>query len=99
MTELRDSGELDIIKRIKKFIISNPESKKSRFFILSASNEIYDDVIIYLVRIIHSLLRKRKLTDEEEQLLQPYFNFKKVREHRRYKEVWKGHYISKNIEI
>lgn len=57
--ELGDSGELEVIKKIKKFIISNPESKKSQFYVLSASTEIYDDVIVYLVRI-HSLLKKEK---------------------------------------
>ncbi len=74
--ELGDSGELEVIKKIKKFIISNPESKKSQFYVLSASTEIYDDVIVYLVRI-HSLLKKRKVTDEEKHLLQPYLDFKK----------------------
>lgn len=74
--ELGDSGELEIIKKIKKFIISNPESKKSQFLVLSASNDIYDDVIIYLVRI-YSLLKKRNLTEEESQLIQPYLIFKK----------------------
>ncbi len=74
--ELGDSGELEVIKKIKKFIISNPESKKSQFYVLSASTEIYDDVIVYLVRI-HSLLKKRKVTDEDKHLLQPYLDFKK----------------------
>lgn len=74
--ELGDSGELEVIKKIKKFIISNPESKKSQFYVLSASTEIYDDVIVYLVRI-HSLLKKRKVTDEDKHLLQPYLDFKR----------------------
>ena len=69
--DLGDDLELDIIKKIKKYIISNPESKKSQFLVTCATKDIYDDIIYYLVSI-QPLLNKRKLTEEELELLEPY---------------------------
>lgn len=71
VNDLGDDLELDIIKKIKKYIISNPESKKSQFLVTCATKDIYDDIIYYLVSI-QPLLNKRKLTEEELELLEPY---------------------------
>ena len=74
--EMGDSDDIDVIKIIKKYIISNPESKKSQFLITCATRDDFDDVISYLVKIT-PLLKKRKLTNEEQLLLEPFINFKK----------------------
>ena len=75
LKENGDSDEIEIIKKIKKYIISNPESKKSQFIVNLVSKESYDDIISYLVNI-EPLLKKRKLTDDEISLLNPYIEFK-----------------------
>ncbi len=71
LKELGDKEDIHQIKNIKNFIISNPESKKSKFFELCSKKDTFDDLIYYLVDISH-LLNKRKLTDEEMVLLEPY---------------------------
>lgn len=73
--DVGDDDELDIIKKIKKYIISNPESKKSQFLVTCATKDTFDDVIYYLVSI-QGLLNKRKLSEEEQELLQPYLELK-----------------------
>lgn len=73
--DVGDDDELDIIKKIKKYIISNPESKKSQFLVTCATRDTFDDVIYYLVSI-QSLMNKRKLSEDEKQLLQPYLELK-----------------------
>ncbi len=73
--DVGDDDELDIIKKIKKYIISNPESKKSQFLVTCATKDTFDDVIYYLVSI-QGLLNKRKLSEEEQELLKPYLEFK-----------------------
>ena len=75
LKENGDSDEIEIIKKIKKYIISNPDSKKSQFIVNLVSKESYDDIISYLVNI-EPLLKKRKLTDDEISLLNPYIEFK-----------------------
>ena len=74
--EMGDDDDMDIIKTIKKYIISNPESKKSQFLITCAARDDFDDVISYMVKIT-PLLKKRKLTAEEQNLLEPFIKFKK----------------------
>lgn len=73
--DVGDDDELDIIKKIKKYIISNPQSKKSQFLVTCATKDTFDDVIYYLVSI-QSLMNKRKLSEDEKQLLQPYLELK-----------------------
>lgn len=82
--ELEDKSETDVIKKIRKFIISNPESKKSKFFEVCANKDVFDDIIYYLMDI-ESLLEKRKLTDEESVLLLPYLELKE-----KLKDIRKG---------
>lgn len=72
--EVGDEEELDIMKKIKKYIISNPESKKSQFIVTCATKDIFDDVIYYLMNI-QPLISKRKLTDDEKHILEPYKDF------------------------
>ncbi len=73
--ELEDDEETDIIKKIKKYIISNPESKKSQFLVTAATKDTFDDIIFYLVSI-QGLIKKRKLTDDELKAIKPYIEIK-----------------------
>lgn len=73
--EVGTDDDIDIIKTIKKYIISNPESKKSQFIVTCATKDDFDDIISYLVKIT-PLLKKRKLNIEEQSMLEPYKKFK-----------------------
>lgn len=69
--ELETKEEVDLFKNIRRYILANPNSEKSRFLDLVCKKTNYDLVIHYLVEIT-PLLKKRKLTAEEEELLKPY---------------------------
>ena len=74
LVELKDLGnkeENNVLSNIKKYIVANPGSKKSIFIELISTKDIYDKLIYYLVDI-NSLLKKKKLTDEEKEKLIPY---------------------------
>ena len=71
LKDIGDKEEILQIKHIKNFIISNPESKKSKFLEICSKNSAFDELIYYLVDI-SNLLNKRKLTDSEKNLLEPY---------------------------
>lgn len=75
LKELGSDEENEVIKKFKKFIISNPEAEKSKFITLCVTKDSFDDIMSYLNKI-QPLLRKRKLTIEEENLLKPYKEFK-----------------------
>ena len=72
---MNSDDDLAIIKTIKKYIISNPESKKSQFLVTCATKDVFDDIIAYFVEIT-PLIKKKVLTSEEEILLEPYKIFK-----------------------
>ena len=72
--EMNDSEEYGVLYAIKKYIISNPESKKSKFITLCVTNDHFDDIIPFLVEI-QPLIRKRKLNDDEIKKLEIYKNF------------------------
>lgn len=74
LVDLKDLGskeENNTLSNIKKYIVANPDSKKSRFIELILTKDIYDKLIYYLVDI-SCLLRKKKLTEEEKEKLIPY---------------------------
>lgn len=74
LVDLKDLGskeENNTLSNIKKYIVANPDSKKSRFIELISTKDIYDKLIYYLVDI-SCLLRKKKLTEEEKEKLVPY---------------------------
>ena len=68
LKELGDDAEQKVFKSVKKFIVSNPQSKKSQFFDVCVKTDEFDDVIYFLVDI-YPLLRKKNLSDEEKRLL------------------------------
>ena len=76
-SDLSSDENKDVIRQIKNYIISNPESKKSAFFVLCSQNQVYDELIYYLVDI-YPLLKKRQLSEEETELIQPYLAIKNL---------------------
>ena len=80
LVELKELGsheEQTTIKHIKNFVVSNHESKKAQFIELCCKSQQYDELIHYLVDI-YPLLNKRKLTDEDAQLIKPYLEMKNL---------------------
>lgn len=73
--ELESTDEQKGFKNIRKFIVSNPESKKIQFFNICVKTDIFDDLVYYLVDI-YPLIGKKNLTDEEKSLLE---NFQRIK--------------------
>lgn len=73
--DMGDNDELSLIKKIKNYVISNPDSKKSRLIVAVVTTNNLDDIICYLSDIL-PLLKKKKLTEEEQKQLQPYYELK-----------------------
>ena len=72
--EVGDQGESNIFKKIKKYMIENPESQKSKFITFCIDKSSYDNIIPYLVDI-QKIINKRKLSKEESKMLEPYKKF------------------------
>jgi hypothetical protein len=74
LVDLKDLGskeENNTLNNIKKFMVANPDSKKSKFIELISTKDIYDKLIYYLSDI-SGLLKKKNLTEEEKEKLIPY---------------------------
>ena len=69
-----DTSEVnEIVKNIKEYISNNPTSEKTQFIDKCVGSTQFDTTIHYLMDI-SSLLKKRKLTEEETKKLEPYMN-------------------------
>ena len=66
--ELGSDEEQDTLKKVRKFLASNPKSKKCQFIDICTQTDAYDDIVYFLVDI-YPLLRKKNLSDEEKSLL------------------------------
>ncbi len=66
--ELGSDEEQDTLKKVRKFLASNPISKKCQFIDICTQTDAYDDIVYFLVDI-YPLLRKKNLSDEEKSLL------------------------------
>lgn len=66
-----EKEEPDIIKTLRNYVVSNPDSKKSRVIASIATEEKLDNLIYYLADIL-PLVGKKKLTADEKKKLQPY---------------------------
>ena len=69
--EMGDDSDVELMRKIKKILISNSESKKCQFLNIIINNNCFDDIIIYLVNI-YSLLNKNDLSGDEYKLLEYY---------------------------
>ena len=69
--DLDDSDASAKFTKVKKVMLSDPESNKTQLINIIANKKTLDDVVDYLL-IVDSLVKKRKLTPEEEKMLKPY---------------------------
>lgn len=69
--ELANSEEQKTFRQIKKCIIENPDSKKSKFLIECVTNGAMDEIIFYLSDVM-SIIKKKKPTKQDEKILEPY---------------------------
>ena len=77
LVEVKPMGESDevaVVKKLKKNIVENPDSKKSKFLELCVTTSFFDELINYLPDIA-AIAKKRKRTDEEQRLLILYREF------------------------
>lgn len=67
-----DTSETNaIIKVVKEYISNNPNSEKTQFIEKCTEQSTFDIAIHYLLEVL-PLLKKKKLTKEEEEKLAPY---------------------------
>lgn len=69
--ELGEKEDTIDIKSVKKYLISNPDSEKSQFIIKCCKKSGYDMFIHYIMEIA-PLLKKKDLSEEELNKLNPY---------------------------
>ena len=69
-----EKGDVAIINKLRKNIVENPESKKSKFLEMCVTTTFFDELINYLTDIAE-ISRKRKRSDDEERLLNLYCDF------------------------
>lgn len=69
-----EKKEISVINKIKKFIVDNPESKKSVFLELCVTTNFFDD-LIFALPDIEKISRKRKRTADEQKQLDLYREF------------------------
>ncbi len=69
--DLDDSDASAKFTKIKRTMLSDPDSNKAQLINVLASKKTLDDVVDYLL-LVDSLIKKKKITAEEERLLKPY---------------------------
>lgn len=67
---LGDKQENDTLSLLRKNVLSNPDSKKSRFVKLIAQKNTFDKIIYYLMDIYEISQKKERTPDEESKLEQ-----------------------------
>ena len=77
LVELKPIGEkndVSVINKLRKNIVENPESKKSKFLEMCVTTKFFDELINYLPDIA-DISKKRKKSLEEQELLDAYREF------------------------
>ena len=77
LVEIKPIGEkndVSVINKLRKNIVENPESKKSKFLELCVTTTFFDELINYLPDIA-DIAKKRKRSEEEQRLLDSYREF------------------------
>ena len=69
--EMESKEDVNLFKDVRKYILENPDSEKSKFVNLCCKKGNYDIFIHYLMEI-SPLLKKKDLSREELKLLKPY---------------------------
>ena len=67
-----DTSEVnDIVQSVKEYVSNNPNSEKTQFIEMISSEQQLDLVIHYLMEI-KPMLKKKKLSEKEIEMLKPY---------------------------
>lgn len=77
LVELKPIGEKNdvaVINKLRKNLVENPESKKSKFLEMCVTTTFFDELINYLPDIAN-ISKKRKKTETEQELLDAYREF------------------------
>ncbi|MCR4661544.1 MAG: hypothetical protein K5765_06045 [Clostridia bacterium] len=69
--ELEKKEEKSMFKFVRNYMINNPDSNKSQFYVLTSKKDVFSNVIDYLMEIA-PIINKKKLSEEEIELLKPY---------------------------
>lgn len=84
LTNLVEFNEQDeqssLFATLKNYIVSNPESKKSKFLSDCFLDDEFCDVIYYLTEVAE-LNKKNKLSVKDKEKLKPYINLKQQIKH------------------
>lgn len=70
-SNLEEDNLYRIINNFRSYVISNPKSEKT-FIVDEIIKNKYYDLIVHYLYSIHNIISKKKLTDEEKELLKPY---------------------------
>ena len=70
-SNLEEDNLYRIINNFRSYVISNPKSEKT-FIVNEIIKNKYYDLIVHYLYSIHNIISKKKLTDEEKELLKPY---------------------------
>lgn len=62
---------------VKEYISKNGDSEKTKFLVNCCRRNTFDELIHYLITV-EPILKKKKITNEEEKLLEPYNDFIKT---------------------
>ncbi|MDE6059081.1 MAG: hypothetical protein K2G44_03470 [Clostridia bacterium] len=76
MVELQDFGEDehgDVLKLIKNYLLTNPNSKKSKFLKQCITDDGLDKIIYYLTDV-SEIMKKQNKTEQDKQRLKPYYH-------------------------
>ena len=69
--ELEDFEGASDLSSIRKYVLENPNSKKSEFIKIVTEKKCFDNAISYLMDV-YPLIKKRKLSDDEIEKLKIY---------------------------
>lgn len=75
LVELKPLGEkieTSFLNRLRKYLVDNPESKKSRFIENCVMEEKFDGILCYLYEA-SIILKKKNLTEADKKFLEPYY--------------------------
>ena len=76
LTEVRTADGNQTVEEVKNYLLSNPQSKKSRFIADCFLSPEFNDVICYLADIA-PLLKKKNLNQKEKSKLKAFNDLKK----------------------
>ncbi|MBQ8684900.1 MAG: hypothetical protein IJ514_01865 [Clostridia bacterium] len=69
---LGENTEVSLLNRLRKYLVANPDAKKSKFIENCVLNEDFDEILCYLYEA-SVLLKKKSLTEADKVFLETYY--------------------------